>query len=111
MTCHCSGYTRSEAMRRNLARPGAGLPAIEPGMPMPAGTGLSRRSLLLRGAGLALAVYGADKLVPQAFEEGIAQAAALPAEPVLVSIFMSGGADGLNILAPTEDATYRSLRP
>ena len=30
------------------ARAGAGLPAIEPGMPTPAGTGLSRRSFLLR---------------------------------------------------------------
>lgn len=106
----CSGFTRSEMLRRGLAAPGAGLPAIEPGMPMPAGTGLSRRSLLLRGAGLALAVYGADSVVPQAFEEGIAEAAALD-NRVLISIFMSGGADGLNILAPTEDPTYQRLRP
>jgi uncharacterized protein (DUF1501 family) len=110
-SCGCSGFTRSEMVRRGLAAPGAGLPAIEPGMPLPAGTGLSRRSLLLRGAGLALAVYAADKLVPQAFEEGIAEAAGLPAQPVLVSIFMSGGADGLNILAPTEDPIYQQLRP
>ena len=41
------------------ARAASGLPPIEPGMPEPAGTGLSRRSLLLRGAGLGLAVYGA----------------------------------------------------
>ena len=54
------------------ARAGAGLPAIEPGMPTPAGTGLSRRSFLLRSAGLALAVYGAGRL--PAFEEGIARA-------------------------------------
>ena len=33
------------------ARASAGLPAIEPGMPEPAGTGLSRRSFLLRCAG------------------------------------------------------------
>jgi hypothetical protein len=44
------------------ARAGAGLPAIEPGMPTPAGTGLSRRAFLLRSAGLALAVYGAGRL-------------------------------------------------
>ncbi|MFL5843186.1 MAG: DUF1501 domain-containing protein [Solirubrobacteraceae bacterium] len=107
----CSGFTRSEMIRRGLAAPGAGLPSIEPGMPLPAGTGLSRRSLMLRGAGLALAVYGADKLVPGAFEEGIAEAAAAPDAPVLISIFMSGGADGLNILAPTEGAAYQRLRP
>src|SRR5213080_2291069 len=103
MSCGCSGFNRSEMLRRGVATAGRGLPAIEPGMPTPAGTGMSRRSLLLRGAGLALAVYGADKLVPQAFEEGIAEAATLPNQPVLVSIFMSGGADGLNIIAPTED--------
>jgi uncharacterized protein (DUF1501 family) len=98
-------------IRRGIAAPGAGLPSIEPGMPTPAGTGMSRRSLVLRGAGLALAVYGADKLIPQAFEEGIAEAASGPPGAVLVSIFMSGGADGLNILAPTEDADYKRLRP
>lgn len=109
--CGCSGFTRSEMLRRGVATAGRGLPAIEPGMPTPAGTGMSRRTLMLRGAGLALAVYGADKLVPQAFEEGIAEAASGPPGAVLVSIFMSGGADGLNILAPTEDPAYRSLRP
>jgi uncharacterized protein (DUF1501 family) len=111
MNCGCSGYTRSEMLRRGLAVPGAGLPDIEPGMPLPAGTGMSRRSLMLRGAGLALSVYGAGKLAPGAFEEGIAQAAALPDRPVLISIFMSGGADGLNILAPTEDPEYQRRRP
>ena len=59
------------------ARASAGLPAIEPGMPEPAGTGLSRRSFLLRSAALGLAVYGAGKL--GAFEAGVAQAAAAPA--------------------------------
>lgn len=111
MDCGCSGFKRSELLRRGLAAPGSGLPSIEPGMPLPAGTGMSRRSLMLRGAGLALAVYGADRLVPQAFEEGIAEAAAGPAQPVLISIFMGGGADGLNILAPTEDPIYQQLRP
>ena len=50
--------------RTAQARAGSGLPAIEPGMPAPAGTGLSRRSFLLRSAGLALAVYGAGRLAP-----------------------------------------------
>ena len=43
------------------ARAGAGLPAIEPGMPTPAGTGLSRRSFLLRSAGLALSIFVGTK--------------------------------------------------
>ncbi len=77
MTAHncCSNYTRSQLMRDAAAEAGKGLPAIENGMPIPAGTGLSRRSFLSRSAGLALAVYGASKLPLAAFEEGIAHAA------------------------------------
>jgi uncharacterized protein (DUF1501 family) len=94
------------------AAAGAGLPAIEPGMPAPAGTGMTRRSLLLRGAGVAAAVYGAGRLsgLP-AFEEGIAKAAAAPAGTVLVTIFLDGGCDGLSVLAPVGDPAYRGLRP
>jgi uncharacterized protein (DUF1501 family) len=88
---------------------GRGLPLIEPGMPTPAGTGLSRRSLLLRSAGLALAVYGAGKL--PAFEAGVARAAAGPPGSVLLTVFMDGGLDGLSVLAPTGDPDYRRLRP
>jgi len=80
-------------------------------MPVPAGTGLSRRSFVSRAAGLALAVYGGSKLVSQAYEEGIARAALAPNEPVLVSIFLEGGADALSILFPDGDAKYRVLRP
>jgi uncharacterized protein (DUF1501 family) len=94
------------------ARSGAGLPAIEPGMPTPAGTGLSRRSFLLKSAGLALAVYGAGTLARlPVFEEGIARAAAGRPGTVLVSVFLDGGADSLSILAPTGDPQYRKLRP
>src|SRR5581483_10600676 len=93
------------------ARAGAGLPAIEPGMPDPAGTGLSRRSFLLRSAGVALSVYGGAKLLgPAGFEEGIAQAAGAP-DTVLLSVFLDGGIDGLSVLAPVGDPAYRKLRP
>ena len=107
--CHCRDYTRSELMRRAAATAGEGLPAIETGMPLPAGTGLSRRSFLSRSAGLALAVYGATKIPLAAFEEGIAHAATPP--KVLVSIFFDGGIDSLNVLAPVNDSTYQTLRP
>jgi uncharacterized protein (DUF1501 family) len=109
---HCSDYSRSELMRRGIAQAGRGLPSIETGMPLPAGTGLSRRDFLARSAGLALTVYGASALAPKAFEEGIAAAsAAAPTQPVLVSIWLSGGLDALSLLAPVQDATYQSLRP
>jgi uncharacterized protein (DUF1501 family) len=107
--CHCRDYTRSELMRRAAAQAGEGLPAIETGMPLPAGTGLSRRSFLSRSAGLALAVYGATRLPLAAFEAGIAQAAT-PSR-ALVSIFFDGGIDSLNVLAPVNDSIYQNLRP
>ena len=88
-----------------------GLPAIEPGMPTPAGTGLSRRSFLLKSAGLAMAVYGAGTIARlPVFEEGIARAAG-GAGTVLVTVFLDGGADSLSILAPTGDPQYSRLRP
>jgi uncharacterized protein (DUF1501 family) len=80
-------------------------------MPLPAGTGLSRRSFLLRSAGLAVSVYGTTLLAPRWFEAGVARAASDPAGPVLVSVFLDGGADSLSLLFPAEDDEYRSLRP
>ena len=100
---HCNDYARAQA--------GRGLPSLEPGMPIPAGTGLSRRSFLLRAAGTALSVYGAGGVASQVLEEGIAMAQTGGPQPVLVSIFLSGGIDSLSVLAPYQDAKYLSLRP
>ena len=105
----CNDYTRSQLLRTAAAEAGRGLPAIEAGMPEPAGTGLSRRSFLSWSAGLALAVYGASKIPLAAFEEGIAHAA--PTDKILVSIFFDGGIDALSVLAPTGDPRYAQLRP
>jgi uncharacterized protein (DUF1501 family) len=100
--CGCTEYSRA----------GKGLPAIEPGMPLPAGTGLTRRSFLSRASGLAMAVYGATSLGPKAFEAGISAAAAQAADQrILVSVFLSGGVDSLTVLAPTGHSRYASLRP
>ena len=106
---HCNEFSRLSLMRRTAAEAGKGLPAIEPGMPLPAGTGLDRRAFVTRSFGLALSVYGAGKL--GLFEEGIARAASGPAEPVLVSVFLPGGADALSVLYPALDPTYLKLRP
>ena len=108
---HCDGLSRSRMLHRAIAEAGRGLPAIEPGMPLPAGTGLSRRSFIARGVGAALAVYGGTRLGFPAFEEGIAAAAAAPPGKVLVSVFLEGGADGLSVLSPQGDPLYRKLRP
>jgi uncharacterized protein (DUF1501 family) len=110
--CGCTGLSRSRLLRAAAAEAGRGLPAIEPGMPLPAGTGLSRRSFVAQSVGAMLAVYGGAKLLRiGALEEGIAAAASLPVQPVLVSVFLEGGADALSILSPQEDPLYRKLRP
>ena len=61
---HCDEFTRASLLRRGAAEAGRGLPAIEPGMPAPAGTGLDRRSFVSGALGLALSVYGLGKLRP-----------------------------------------------
>jgi uncharacterized protein (DUF1501 family) len=106
----CSEFTRARFLQRSAAAAGAGLPAIEAGMPAPAGTGLSRRTFLSRSLGAALAVYGGSRLGIDAFEAGIAQAAGNQ-DRVLVSVFLGGGLDGLSVLAPVGDPRYTALRP
>ncbi len=108
---HCAGLSRSRLLHRAAAEAGIGLPSIEPGMPLPAGTGMSRRSFVAQSVGLALAVYGGSKLGLRAFEEGIAAAATGAKSPILVSVFLEGGADGLSVLSPQGDPLYRKLRP
>jgi uncharacterized protein (DUF1501 family) len=105
----CSNYTRSQALRAAAAEAGKGLPSIETGMPVPAGTGLTRRSFLSKSAGVALAVYGASKIPLGAFEEGIAHADTNGR--ILVSVFFDGGVDSLSVLAPTGHSLYGQLRP
>jgi hypothetical protein len=97
----------TEFSRRAVA--GEGLRAIEPGMPLPAGTGITRRAFVARSVGLALTVYGAGKL--GLFDDGIANAAAGPGGRILISIFMPGGTDGMSLLYPATDPLYRKLRP
>jgi len=108
---NCTDYARGELARRARALPGHGLPAIEPGMPLPAGTGLSRQRFLARAAGLALTVYGGSRLDVGAFAEGIARAAEGEPPRVLVSVFLDGGIDALSVLQPAEDDRLRRLRP
>ncbi len=109
--CACNDFNRAQLLRKGVAAAGKGLPDIEPGMPIPAGTGMDRRTFLLRSAGAALSVYGASMLGVRHFEEGIAKAAEGPAKKVLVSIFMEGGWDAMSVLAPIGDPRYTQLRP
>jgi uncharacterized protein (DUF1501 family) len=105
----CDDFTRAQLLRGAAAEAGRGLPAIEAGMPAPAGTGLTRRRFLSRSAGMALAVYGASKIPIGALERGIAEAA--QGDKVLVSVFFEGGIDAMSVLAPVGDPRYAALRP
>jgi uncharacterized protein (DUF1501 family) len=100
--CACDDFGRAHAVA------GDGLPAIEPGMPAPAGTGLTRRSFLAKGLGAALTVYGLDRLSVLDLD-GLADAAT--SNRVLVSVFLDGGADSLSMLFPAADPLYYQYRP
>jgi uncharacterized protein (DUF1501 family) len=110
---NCRDCNRTEFLRRAVAEAGRGLPGIEPGMPLPAGTGLTRRTFVSRTAGMALAVYGGTELSSLAFDDGIAQAAAIAPSTnrVLVSVFLAGGIDSLSVLFPAGEPAYYSMRP
>ncbi|MDX8151161.1 DUF1501 domain-containing protein [Patulibacter brassicae] len=83
---------------------------VEPGRPVPAGRGLTRRSVLLSGIGLGLTLFGGRALSPQGVAEAVA--AASPADRVLVCVSLSGGVDGLSLAPPQHDRRYdRRLRP
>jgi uncharacterized protein (DUF1501 family) len=106
--CACNDFSRTQLLKRAAA---GALPGRERGSPPPAGRTLDRRQFLLRSAGVVLSVYGVSRLRFPALEEGVAEAASGPAQPVLVSIFLPGGIDSLSVLAPVGDPRYRELRP
>jgi len=110
MACHCNEFSRAHMLRSAAAEAGRGLPKIERGMPLPAGTGLSRRSFMLRAGLGMMSVYGASKLGFSELREGIARAQGTQ-DPVLLTVFMDGGMDSLSVLAPTQDARYQQYRP
>jgi uncharacterized protein (DUF1501 family) len=73
---------------------------------------MSRRSFLMKSAGLAIAVYGGSALAPDALRAGIDAARAAAGDgPVLVSVSLSGGLDSLSLLAPVGHSAYAGLRP
>lgn len=112
MARHCSDFTRSSLLRRAAAEAGRGLPTVEPGQPLPAGTGLDRRTFLIGSGALALSVYGGSRLGLEALDAGVAEARAAGADQrVLVSVCLEGGLDSLSVLAPVSDSRYRRLRP
>ncbi|MEH3052718.1 MAG: DUF1501 domain-containing protein [Patulibacter minatonensis] len=107
---HCQNFARSRP-----ATAGDGLPMIEAGMPAPAGTGLTRRSMMMRSLGLGMAVYGAGAATKATRLEAAINDA-LAEHKVIISVFFDGGWDSLSVLAPfgtdhRHEARLRELRP
>ncbi|MEP7055609.1 MAG: DUF1501 domain-containing protein [Actinomycetota bacterium] len=65
---------------------------------------MSRRSLLKRSGGVAVAVAAGSVMRPAA-------AAAAPATDRFVQVFLRGGMDALSAVAPAGDPAYRAARP
>lgn len=76
-------------------------------------TPLSRRQVIGRGLGAGLAIYAAKAMpLVRMLEAAEAQAAAAPAAPILVSVFLPGGCDLLDTIVPAgQFGRYADLRP
>ena len=108
----CNDFSRTELLRRAVAEAGRGLPAIEHGMPLPAGTGLDRRSVPRpHGSGSRSPSTAARRSCRERSTRASPRRGGRAAQKVLVSVFLDGGADALSLLFPAGDPLYRKLRP
>jgi uncharacterized protein (DUF1501 family) len=103
--CGCNDWQMTHR-RAMLRRQGQVVP-IPRAVLEGATAGVCRRDFLRNGAVAFLTVYGASMMSwGRIWEAAAAQAATPSSDPIIVSIFLDGGNDGLNTLVPVTGADY-----
>jgi Uncharacterized protein conserved in bacteria len=112
---HCGCNDWQSTHRRSMLRRQGQVVPIPRAVLEGESAGMCRRDFLRNGAVAFLTVYGASMLDwGHIWEAASAQAATPGTDPIIVSVFLDGGNDGLNTLVPitgSDYAAYASKRP
>jgi len=112
---HCGCNDWQVTQRRALLRRQGQVVPIPRAVLEGESAGMCRRDFLRNGAIAFLTVYGAQMVSwNRIWEVAAAQAATPATDPIIVSIFLDGGNDGLNTLVPitgSDAAAYAAKRP
>ena len=112
-SCGCNDWQATH--RRSMLRRGGQVVPIPRAVLEGETAGMCRRDFLRNGAVAFLTVYGASMMSwGKVWEAAAANAATPSTDPIIVSVFLDGGNDGLNTLVPvtgSDYAAYVTKRP
>ena len=112
-SCGCNDWQATH--RRSMLRRGGQVVPIPRAVLEGQTAGMCRRDFLKNGAVAFLTVYGASMMSwGKVWEAAAANAATPSTDPIIVSVFLDGGNDGLNTLVPvtgSDYAAYVTKRP
>src|SRR4029077_899004 len=98
-SCGCNDWQATH--RRSMLRRGGQVVPIPRAVLEGETAGMCRRDFLKNGAVAFLTVYGASMMSwGKVWEAAAAHAATPSTDPIIVSVFLDGGNDGLNTLGP-----------